>query len=423
MRSRGMRARTSLIGCARVADRKLRRLKHFCKRAIKTLEDHALGDLARAPGIHFRAGLPGRGRRQMGEDDMDRPISRRVVLKAGVALGATTVFAQPLRAAAPPPSAVTPTLIEAARKEGKGTFYSALELATSERLARDFETKYPGIAIRVERSGAERIFQRIAQEQSSRIYAVDVVCSTDPSHFIDWAGKNWVEPYVSEDMVKHFPPERVDPNGTHATLCAWLEAIGYNSDLVKPEDAPKSYADLLDPKWRGKLVKAHPGYSGAILTTTYLLARELGWPYLEKLAQQKVMQVQSAAEPPKKVAIGERAAMVDGNDYNLDLLKAKNSPVETVHPAEGSPVIPVPAGIFRSAPNPNVARLFQSYLFSVEAQQTFVDVFAHRSFHAFAKEKPGRAPLSSFKLLQADPKLVLAQSAEIKERYSKIFGV
>jgi iron(III) transport system substrate-binding protein len=356
---------------------------------------------------------------------MKNRISRRDILKSGAALGVTALFAQPLEAAAPPAAGVTPALIEAAKKEGKATFYTALELATSERLARAFEAKYPGIAIRVERSGAERIFQRIAQEQSSRIYAVDVVCSTDPSHFLDWttAGKDWVAPYVTEDMARHFPKQQLDPEGRWATLCAWLEAIGYNTNLVKPEEAPKSYADLLEPKWQGKICKAHPGYSGAILTNTYLWVREFGWPYLEKLAQQKVLQVQSAADPPKKIAIGERAVMADGNDYSLELAKRKNQPVEVVHAAEGAPVIPVPSGIFRSSPNPNAARLFQSYLFSVEAQQIFIDVFAHRSFHALAKETPGRAPLSSFKLWQADPRLVLTQSEEIKARYSKLFGV
>jgi len=347
------------------------------------------------------------------------------MLKGSTALVAGGFFAQPLKAAAPPPSAVTPALIEAAKKEGKASFYTALELNTSERLARAFEAKYPGIAVRVERSGAERVFQRIAQEQSSRIYAVDVVCSTDPSHFIDWTSpaKNWVEPYVTEDMAKHFPRDQLDPNGMHATLCAWLEVIGYNTNLVKPEDAPNSYADLLDPKWQGKICKGHPGYSGAILTNTYLWVRDLGWPFLEKLAQQKVMQLQSAADPPKKIAIGERAVMADGNDYSLEVAKLNHQPVEVVHPEEGSPVIPVPSGIFRNAPNPNAARLFQSFLFSVEAQQIFIDVFAHRSFHALAKEKPGRAPMSSFKLLQADPKLVLAQSDNLKARYAKIFGV
>src|SRR5262249_24636499 len=109
-----------------------------------------------------------------------------------------------------------------------------------------------------------------------------------------------------------------------------------------------------------------PSYSGAILTTTFLLVRDLGWSYLEKLAQQKVMQVQSAAEPPKKIMVGERAIMADGNDYNLVLFKEQRQPVETVYPAE--PLIIVPSGIFKSAPHPNAARLFQSFLFSAEAQ-------------------------------------------------------
>jgi iron(III) transport system substrate-binding protein len=156
---------------------------------------------------------------------------------------------------------------------------------------------------------------------------------------------------------------------------------------------------------------------------TFLLVRELGWGFFEKLAEQKILQVQSAAEPPKKIQAGERAIMADGNDYNLTLLKDRGQPVEAVHPAEGTPVIIVPCGIFRNAPNPNAARLFESFLFSAEAQQMFGDAFAHRSFHALTKEKPGRAPLSAFKLLKADPAAVLAQSEDIKARYTKIFGV
>jgi iron(III) transport system substrate-binding protein len=285
--------------------------------------------------------------------------SRRELLKVSAASAAGMLFAEPLRAAPPPATAVTPALIEAARKEGKLSFYSALELNVAERVARTFEAKYPGIAVRVERSGAERIFQRIAQEQGSGIKAVDIANSTDAAHYLDWKKNDWLEPYLPDEVAKSFPPDQVDADGTHATVCAWIEAIGYNTDLVKREDAPKGYADLLDPKWRGKIVKAHPGYSGAILTTTYILSRDLGWGFFEKLAQQKVMQVQSAADPPKKVLLGERAVMADGNDYNLVLLKDQGKPVEVVYPAEGSPLIIVGSGIFRGAPNPNAAKLFQ----------------------------------------------------------------
>jgi iron(III) transport system substrate-binding protein len=349
--------------------------------------------------------------------------TRRDLLKTSTALAAGVLFAEPLKAAAPPPSAVTPALIEAARKEGKVSFYTAIELNVAERLGKVFEAKYPGIAVRIERSGAERIFQRIAQEQSSRITAVDVANSTDPAHYLDWKKNDWLAPYLPEDVAKHYPADQIDPDGMHATSCAWMEVIGYNTNLVKREDAPKSYADLLDPRWMGKIVKGHPGYSGAILTATFVLARDLGWSYFEKLAQQKVMQVQSAADPPKKILLGERAVMADGNDYNLVLLKDQGQPVEVVYPAEGSPLIIVPSGIFRSAPNPNAARLFQSFFFSAEGQQLLVDGFAHRSFHAQIKEKAGHTPLASLKLLKADPAQVLAQSEEIKARYTRIFKV
>jgi iron(III) transport system substrate-binding protein len=353
----------------------------------------------------------------------NRKWSRRDVLKTSTALATGALFAEPARAAAPPPTSVTPALIEAARREGRLSYYSALELNVAERLGKAFEAKYPDIAVHVERSGAERIFQRIVQEQGSGINAVDVANSTDPAHYLDWKAKDWLAPYLPDDVVKHFPADQVDPDGMYATSCGWIEAIGYNTDLVRPEDAPKSYADLLDPKWQGKIVKAHPGYSGAIMTATFVLSRELGWSYFEKLARQKVMQVQSAADPPRKLLLGERAVMADGNDYNLLLLKEQGKPVEVVYATEGSPLIIVPSGIFRSAPNPNAARLFQSFFFSVEGQQLLVDNYAHRSFHAQIKEKSGRPPLSALKLLKSDPAAVLAQSEEIKARYAKLFKV
>ena len=165
-----------------------------------------------------------------------RQWSRRDLLKVSAASAAGALFAEPLRAAAPPASGVTPALIEAAKKEGKLAFYSALELTTAERIARTFEAKYPGIAVRVERSGAERIFQRIAQEQGSGIQAVDVANSTDPAHYLDWKKNDWLAPYLPDEVAKNFPADQVDPDGTWATSCGWLEAIAYNTDLVKRED-------------------------------------------------------------------------------------------------------------------------------------------------------------------------------------------
>src|SRR5436309_2312298 len=144
---------------------------------------------------------------------------------------------------------------------------------------------------------------------------------SDAAHFIVWKREGLLAPYVPEDVARFYPAEHKDADGQFATWRAWLSVIAYNTNLVKPEDAPKSFADLLDPKWKGKIVKAHPGYSGTIMTATYQLARDLGWSFLEKLAQQGVMQVQSASDPPKKLALGERAVQADGNEYNLFQLR------------------------------------------------------------------------------------------------------
>src|SRR2546426_697158 len=103
-----------------------------------------------------------------------RKFSRRDVLKASAAAG-LSVFATPLRAAAPEPTAITPALIAAARKEGKVVYYTSIELALAEKIAKRFEAKFPGIAVKVERTGAERVFQRIGQEYASRIYAEDAL--------------------------------------------------------------------------------------------------------------------------------------------------------------------------------------------------------------------------------------------------------
>ena len=349
-------------------------------------------------------------------------FSRRDVLKASTVLAAGAVLPEPLKAAAPEPSAVSPALIQAARKEGAVAFYTAMDIPVAESLGKTFEAKYPGIAVRVKRSGAERVFQRIGKEEEIRLHEVDVVCSTDAAHFVHWKRAGLLAPYVPEDVARHLPAEQVDVDGMYATVFAMLSPIGYNTNLVKPEDAPKSFADLLDPRWKGKIVKGHPDYSGTILTATFQIARDLGWSYFEKLAQQKVIQVQSALDPPHKLALGESAVQADGAGSSLLLLKERGAPVEAVYATEGTPVASAPSGVFQSAPNPNAARLFQSYLFSAEAQQILVGASAMCSLHALVQEKPGRRPLSTIKLMKGDPAAMEVQREEIKARYRAIFG-
>jgi iron(III) transport system substrate-binding protein len=352
-----------------------------------------------------------------------RTLSRRHLFKASVALLAGAAFSTRVVADAPPAERVTPDLIAAANKEGQVIYYTSTDLPVAERLAKAFEVKYPGIAVRVERTGAERVFQRIGQEYSSNIHAVDVVNSSDAAHFIVWKRDGILAPYVPEDVAKFYPPEHKDIDGQFASWRVWLSIIAYNTSLVRAEDAPKSFADLLDPKWKGKIVKAHPGYSGTIMTATYQMQRDLGWNYFEQLAKQNIMQVQSSADPPKKLDLGERAVMADGNEYNILQMKEAGRPVEPVYASEGSPLIIGPNGIFKGSPNPNAAKLFQSFCFSREAQQLIIDTGGLRSVHPETQEKPGRMPFKDIKTMKDDAVAVEKEGEAIKSRYSKIFHV
>ena len=203
----------------------------------------------------------------------------------------------------------------------------------------------------------------------------------------------------------------------------WLSSIAYNTNFVKPDDAPKSFADLLDPKWAGKMVKGHPAYSGTIMTATFQLVRELGWEYLEKLSKQRIMQVQSSTDPPKKLALGERAVMADGNEYNVVLLKEAGQPVEVVYPTEGTPQsrgrppfsparrIPTPHGCSRHGCTRG------------RLQQFFVDFTAQYSVHAQVQSKSGRRRISDIKLMKEDADGVEKMTEEIKTRYARLFRV
>ena len=226
--------------------------------------------------------------------------------RAAVAAGAIALLMGPVYAAPPTPEPVTPRLIEAATKEGKIVWYTAIEVKVAQALAKNFEKKYPGITVQVERTGSERLYQRVAQERASKIYAADVLDGTDQALFLTWKKDGILESYVPAEITK-WPAKERDPDGFYASVRFTLMPIAYNTNLLKPEEAPKSYADLLDPKWSGKIVKAHPSYSGAVVTATFQTANAIGWDFFEKLGKQKILQVQSATEPPKKLALGERA--------------------------------------------------------------------------------------------------------------------
>jgi len=314
-------------------------------------------------------------------------------------------------------------LAAAARQEGNVVFHTSIEVSVCEKMIAGFNQQYPDIRVQLERTGAERILQRVTQEYDSGIHAADVVESSDTGMFVEWKKLGWLTAYVPDDVARFWPAEEKDPDGRFASVRASLSVMACNTRQVKAEDAPRGFADLLAPKWRMRLVKAHPSYSGSILTSTYATAKVMRWDYMAQLAKQRVMQVQSATEPPKKVAQGERPVQVDGAEYVVLNMQEAGAPIRPIYAIEGSPIFSGQACVMERAAHPAASRVFASYLFSQPCQQLMSDAGNLRSFHPAVQEKPGRTKLADVKLLRSAADELAAATEDTKRKYSAVFGV
>jgi iron(III) transport system substrate-binding protein len=311
--------------------------------------------------------------------------------------------------------------LEAAKKEGKVVWYTSLVLPSAEKVAKLFEAAYPGIKVEVNRNGSQRLLQILMQELKANIKNADVIHTSDAGHFVLLKEKKLLAQYTPAGVDK-FPAGFKDKDGYYYGLRATVNSITYNTKLLSASEAPKTWKDLLDPKWKGKLVTAHPGYSGVIATHVLALVHLHGWDYFKQLAQNRVMLTQSAADPSSVVASGERLIAVNGGDYSAYQLKKKGNPIEIVYPKEGVPLVVSPTAITVFAPHPNAAKLFTDFTFTREIQQVMADSEGLYTGHPDVKYPTDKPKLDDLKLLTVEAEELEKRNEEIKKRFVEFFG-
>jgi len=222
--------------------------------------------------------------------------------------------------------------------------------------------------------------------------------------------------------VDAFPAGFKDKDGYYYGLRATVNAITYNTKMVSAAEAPKTWKDLLDPKWKGKMVTAHPGYSGVIATHVLALVHLHGWDYFKQLAQNQLMLVQSANDPSTVVSSGERVVAVNGGEYSAYQLKKKGNPLEIVYPKEGVPLVVSPTAITSFAPHPSAARLFTDFTFTREVQQVMADSEGLYTGHPDVTYPADKPKLKDLKLLTVTPEELEKRNEELKKRFVEFFG-
>jgi iron(III) transport system substrate-binding protein len=304
---------------------------------------------------------------------MTTTFPRRALL-GGALIAALAGLSAPLAAqTAPALSPATQKLYDAAKKEGELTWYvSHYNGETAEAIGRDFTRLYPGVKVNVVRATAQVIFQRLSQDLKANAANADVLSSTDASHFAFLKDKKLLATYRPENADSVYPLYRnMDPdNQFHATHTAMLVII-YRTDKVDEASAPKSWQDLLDPRFKGKLAFGHPGYSGLVGAWAVSLDKKFGWSYFEKLKANQPQIGRSINDVKTMLDSAERAVGSDGDGY-FRKKQHDGAPYRTVYPSDGSVVVLSGTGVMANAPRPNAGRLFANFLISKEAQQALV---------------------------------------------------
>lgn len=272
--------------------------------------------------------------------------------------------------------ALDQAMIDAAKKEGRLVWYSTLIIDQAVRpMAAAFEDKY-GIDVSFSRAPGGDVALKVINESKAGRVEGDVFDST--TAMIPLLEAGLVEQYAPEAAAA-YPDDLKDPDGYWATTHLYFLTTSYNTEMVPPDQVPKTYDDLLDPKWKGAMAWTNDltpsGAPGFIYNMLAVKGEEDGMAYLRKLAEQQ----------PVTIAASQRVVLdrVIGGEYPLGLMtfnhhdeisRAKGAPVDWI---KMEPLVATTSaiGIIKNAPHPNAARLFVEFALSEEGQKVLAEAF------------------------------------------------
>lgn len=261
-----------------------------------------------------------------------------------------------------------PKIIEAAKKEGAVSYYTTMTLSQSKKVVDRFQQKYPFIKPELFRGGGDEVLNRILNEARGGLNAWDVV-STRGDSVLTLEGSKLIVPYRSPES-KFIERDLVDDDGYWTAYYVNPYVLGYNTNLVKKDEVPKTYEQLLDPKWKGKKISIDDSAYGLLAGLIRAWGREKAVAYFKKLAAQ---------EPVVMRGNTNRVQLTMAGEYYLIIAYAPTIQRETSkgHPIDWVPLEPVPVQVnpvmlAAHAPHPSAGKLFIDFLLSNEGQKMLV---------------------------------------------------
>lgn len=352
---------------------------------------------------------------------MNMTITKRQLLS--VATGAA-IAAPALRASAQTLPTHEKALYDAAKAEGELTWYSGQYNAeSSEAMGRAFNERFPGVHCNVVRSTSQVAFQRLSQDTRAGIRQCDVFSSTNSGHFTQLKREGKLTKYTPVNAAGMLPSiQNMDPDGYFHTSFLGLFMMLHNTQLVSEADAPKSWTDALDPKWKNQLAVGHPGFSGAIGVWAVQMRKMYGWDYFTKLERNKPLIGRSSQDPVTTLNSGERSVGLCVPSGTAALAISRGNPLKLIYPTEGVLATISPSAIPANAPHPNAAKLFMEFQASKAGSEAMRDYY-NEPLRGDVASAPGTRPLSEITLLAPSIEEQETGVPEVREAWRDTFGI
>jgi len=276
-----------------------------------------------------------------------------------------------------PPAERQKTLIEKAKAEGEVSFYSSLQAQQIDPFVQLFRKRYPFIKVNPYRVSGNRQVIKIQTEMNAGNHLFDVTNgSSEQASAIKKIGA--IDPYFSPQREFYNPPNR-DKDGYFASLYVIPIVLGYNTNMVKRQDVPKTYEDLLQPKWKGNMFLDDEAYEWSAVLQKHM-GRDKALQYMRVLAKQDLRFMRGRTAQSQLVAAGERPIAIVLSGHTVLDMKARGAPIDQVilDPffAQANKLM-----LARHAPHPHAAALFYDWALSEEGQAmitTFGRVIARK---------------------------------------------
>jgi iron(III) transport system substrate-binding protein len=314
-------------------------------------------------------------------------------------------------------------LEEGAKKEGKLVWYTTYIVDQIVRpLLAAFKQKYPFIEVEFFRATGGELVQKAVTEFRAAGHSADVLNGIDSVALIKQA--KYTQPFYSPQL-EAFTPDLKDPEGQWGATVQYFYVIGYSKQLVPEGQQPKTYQDLLDPKWSGKMAMTTASGTGGPLFTGFVqksMGEQQGKEYLTQLAKQNI-----------RLSTASNRAILDqviGGEFSVEIMALLNHSLISVK--AGAPMgwtEPQPmlgnfdnAGLLKDARNPHAAMLLLDFLFSPEGQKVMSDSdYTPARPGVDAKDPQSKPPARGVKVEFMSPDVMVSQGTAWQQLFEQLF--